>query len=147
MQVRHERKDCSWRCIRSFAVDAPTEAWIDPRQRQLIGEGPSMSYATRNVFQAWLQHGRVLALALTAVVVAVCSGDGDGSVGVGTGQDPDPVAPDFPIAYTKGPLNDEDEDLQVNTDLRVILRFAVGTDLFVRDRASPTAPEDRKSVV
>jgi hypothetical protein len=62
-------------------------------------------------------------------------------VGVGTGQDPDPVAPDFPIAYTKGPLFDEDDALQVNTDLRDILRFAVGTDLYLRDRASPTAPE------
>ena len=100
-----------------------------------------MSYDTRNVFQAWLRRGSVLALALTAAVVAACSGQGDGSVGVGTGQDPDPVAPDFPIAYTKGPLNDADDELQVNTDLRDILRFAVGTDLYVRDRASPSAPE------
>src|SRR6185503_16498211 len=102
-------KDCSWCCIRSFAVDASTEAWIDPRLPQGIGEGPSMSDETRDVFQAWLRHGRVLALALTAAAVAACSGQGDGSVGVGTGQDPDPVAPDFPIAYTKGPLNDADD--------------------------------------
>ena len=99
-----------------------------------------MSYETRNVGRACLRHGRVLALALT-LAVAACSGEGDGSVGVGTGQDPDPVAPDFPIAYTKGPLNDEDDQLQVNTDLREILRFAVGTDLYIRDRASPTAAE------
>jgi hypothetical protein len=100
-----------------------------------------MSYETRNVLQACLRHGRTLALALTAAAIAACSGDGDGSVGIGTGQDPDPVAPDFPIAYTKGPLNDADDELQVNADLRDILRFAVGTDLYVRDRASPTAPE------
>ena len=99
-----------------------------------------MSHETRNVWQACHRHGRTLALAFAAVVVAACSGDGDGSVGIGTGQDPDPVAPDFPIAYTKGPLNDEDDQLQVNTDLRDILRFAVGTDLYVRDRASPTSP-------
>ena len=68
-----------------------------------------MSYEIRDVFHAWLRHGRVLALALTVAVVAACSGQGDGSVGVGTGQDPDPVAPDFPIAYTKGPLNDADD--------------------------------------
>jgi hypothetical protein len=79
--------------------------------------------------------------ALAVLLVAGCSGDGDGSVGVGTGQDPDPVAPDFPIAYTKGPLFDANMNLQVNTDLRDILRFSVGTDLYVRDRASPTAPE------
>jgi hypothetical protein len=100
-----------------------------------------MSYDTRNVWQACLRNGRALALAFAVLVVAACSGEGDGSVGVGTGQDPDPVAPDFPIAYTKGPLNDEDDELQVNTDLRDILRYAVGTDLYVRDRASPTAPE------
>ena len=100
-----------------------------------------MSYETRNVWQACLRQGRVVALALIALAIAACSGDGDGSVGIGTGQDPDPVAPDFPIAYTKGPINDEDDELQVNTDLRDILRFAVGTDLYVRDRASPTAPE------
>ncbi len=100
-----------------------------------------MSYDIRNVLQACLRHGRSFTLALTAVAIAACSGDGDGSVGIGTGQDPDPVAPDFPIAYTKGPINDEDDELQVNTDLRDILRFAVGTDLYVRDRASPTAPE------
>ena len=100
-----------------------------------------MSYELRNVWQALSRRGRVLVLALAVCAVTACSGEGDGSVGVGTGQDPDPVAPDFPIAYTKGPLNNEDDDPQVNTDLRDILRFAVGTDLFVRDRASPTAPE------
>jgi hypothetical protein len=100
-----------------------------------------MSYETRSVLESCCRHGRTLVLALAALAIAACSGDGDGSVGIGTGQDPDPVAPDFPIAYTKGPLNDEDQDLQVNTDLRDVLRFAVGTDLYVRDRASPTAPE------
>jgi hypothetical protein len=100
-----------------------------------------MSYDTRNVLQACLGLGRALALALPLAAIVACSGEGDGSVGIGTGQDPDPVAPDFPIAYTKGPINDEDDELQVNTDLRDILRYAVGTDLYVRDRASPTAPE------
>src|SRR5688572_19880049 len=100
-----------------------------------------MSYETRNVERRWLRHGRVLAATWVLAAVAACTGDGDGSVGIGTGQDPDPVAPDFAIAYTKGPLNDADDELQVNADLRDILRFAVGTDLYVRDRASPTAPE------
>ena len=98
-----------------------------------------MSHVTRNVW-----FGRRKSAALAALVVmlgAGCSGGGDGSVGIGTGQDPDPVAPDFPIAYTKGPLQDEDMNLTVNTDLRDILRFNVGTDLYVRDRASPSAPE------
>jgi hypothetical protein len=100
-----------------------------------------MSYETRSVLGTCCRHGRALLFTLAALAIAACSGGGDGSVGIGTGQDPDPVAPDFPIAYTKGPLNNEDEDLQVNADLRDVLRFAVGTDLYVRDRASPTAPE------
>ena len=68
---------------------------------------------------------------------------GDGSVGVGSGQDPDPVAPDFPIAYTKGPLFDnEDKDLQVSAPTcATSCASTVGTDLYVRDRASPTAAE------
>ena len=72
-----------------------------------------MSYETRKFGKlvcsaaAWLRSRR------SSCCVAACSGDGDGSVGIGTGQDPDPVAPDFPIAYTKGPLLDEDEELQV----------------------------------
>jgi hypothetical protein len=84
-----------------------------------------------------------LCWALLAAVVVALSGCGasDGSVGVGEGQQPDPVAPDFPIAYTKGPLFDEDMELLANTDVRDVLRFNVGTDLYVRDRASPTAPE------
>lgn len=100
-----------------------------------------MSHETRSLWQAGWRYNRSVLLALAVAAVAACTGDGDGSVGVGTGQDPDPVAPDFPIAYTKGPLFDEDDELQTNTDLRDILRFAVGTDLYLRDRASPTAPE------
>ena len=81
-------------------------------------------------------------LGLAAAALAGCGGGGgDGSVGVGQGQDPDPVAPDFPIAYTKGPLFDEDDALQASTDLRDVQRFNVGTDLYMRDRASPTAVE------
>jgi hypothetical protein len=99
-----------------------------------------MSQETRNVGLGRARSAGAAVAALAVLLVAGCSG-GDGSVGIGTGQDPDPVAPDFPIAYTKGPLFDEDMNLQTSTDLRDILRFNVGTDLWVRDRASPTAPE------
>src|SRR5690606_17790424 len=83
----------------------------------------------------------VLLAVAFAALAAGCGGNSDGSVGVGSGQDPDPVVLDFPIAYTKGPLLDADGELQVSTDLRELLRFNVGTDLYVRDRASPSAEE------
>lgn len=78
------------------------------------------------------------AAAATAALLAACGG-GDGSVGIGTGQDPDPVVPDFPIAYTKGPLFDENMQLLSSTDLRDLQRFSIGTDLYLLDRASPSA--------
>jgi hypothetical protein len=100
-----------------------------------------MSYEMRHfVFASLRPAKRALLVGLATIGLAACGG-GDGSVGVGSGQDPDPVAPDFPIAYTKGPLFDADMNLQVNTDVRDILRFDVGTDLYLRDRASPTAVE------
>ena len=100
-----------------------------------------MSSYAKATFEAAGRPWKGLAVAvLSASILAACSG-GDGSVGVGSGQDPDPVAVDFPIAYTKGPLFDEDDMLQVSTDIRELDRFNVGTDLFLRDRASPSAVE------
>ena len=88
-----------------------------------------------------------MTVALVALVVttAGCGGN-DGSVGIGSGQDPDPVAIDFPIAYTKGPLFDDQMQLLSNTDVRDVLRFNVGTDLYMRDRASPTAIESNITI-
>jgi hypothetical protein len=82
---------------------------------------------------------RKLALPFAVISMAACSGDG--STGVGSGQDPDPVALDFPIAYTKGPLFDDQMQLFADTDVRNLVRFNVGTDLYMRDRASPSAAE------
>ena len=90
-------------------------------------------------FDAVLERARWVVVSLAAALAA-CGG-GDGSVGIGSGQDPDPVAVDFPIAYTKGPLFDAQMQLQSSTDVRDVLRFNVGTDLYMRDRASPTAIE------
>ena len=79
------------------------------------------------------------ACAAAVVLAAACSGDG--STGVGSGQDPDPVVLDFPIAYTKGPLFDDQMQPFPSDDFRDQLRFHVGTDLFFRDRASPSASD------
>ena len=92
------------------------------------------------VTNALRKHVPMIAVAIAPLLLAACGG-GDGSVGVGQGQQPDPVAPDFAIAYTKGPLFDEDMDLQQSADLRNLQRCNIGTDLYLRDRASPTAVE------
>jgi hypothetical protein len=79
-------------------------------------------------------------VAAAAAFLAACN-PSDGSTGISSGQSPDPVALDFPIAYTKGPLLDEDMELAVPSDIRGVQRFNVGTDLFLLDRASPSATE------
>lgn len=98
------------------------------------------TYANKIFDRLGQRQRRIAAVVLYASILAACSG-GDGSVGVGSGQDPDPVALDFPIAYTKGPLFDEDDMLQISTDITELERFNVGTDLYLRDRASPSAVE------
>ena len=88
-------------------------------------------------WQRWLS---LAGIAAAMACLAACNPT-DGSVGISSGQDPDPVALDFPIAYTKGPLFDEDMELAVPSDIRDVQRFNVGTDLYLLDRASPTATE------
>jgi hypothetical protein len=98
------------------------------------------------VIDALRKLGPAAAVAIASALLAACGAGGDGSVGVGQGQQPDPVAPDFAIAYTKGPLLDEDMDLQQSADLRNLQRCNIGTDLYLRDRASPTAVEKNLTV-
>ena len=71
----------------------------------------------------------------SAALAACSSGDG---VSIGDGQDADPVIIDFPIAYIREPLPvDDDGDLEQD-DLRELLTFNFGADLWFRDRASPS---------
>jgi hypothetical protein len=79
------------------------------------------------------------AIVAVALVAVGCSSDG--STGVGSGQDPDPVILDFPIAYTKGPLFDDQMQQFASPDFRDQTRFHIGTDLYFRDRASPSSDE------
>jgi len=97
------------------------------------------AHATCRLVRYPISPGRPLLLAALGLALTACSGDG--STGVGTSQDPDPVIIDYPIAYTKGPLFDDQMQLFSNTDIRDVLRFSVGTDLYIRDRASPSAVE------
>jgi Tol biopolymer transport system component len=78
-----------------------------------------------------------------AVFLGACSGDGSGGkdVTIGSGQSADPVTLDFPVVYVKRPVPDPDDPQVMANDARILNRFEIGADLFLRDRASPSAPE------
>jgi len=68
-------------------------------------------------------------------------GGGGGGVGIAEGQGPDPVILDVPIAYVKRPVPVDDDGMVEGSDARELLTFEVGADLFLRERASPTADD------
>jgi hypothetical protein len=78
-------------------------------------------------------------LALAAAIAGCTSGSGS----PGGGQSPDPVVLDFPIAYVKRPVTAADAPA---VDVRELLAFQAGGDLYVRDRASPSAAERNVTV-
>ena len=79
---------------------------------------------------------RGFAFLCVSIALAAC-GSGDG-VSIGDGQDSDPVVIDFPIAYIRAPLPvDEDGEFE-QSDLRDMITFDFGADLYFRDRASPS---------
>jgi hypothetical protein len=78
--------------------------------------------------EAWI-------LSIAAAMVAGCATGNDGDVNIGGGQSPDPVVLDIPVAYVKGPLPQETDDV------RALETFQAGSDLWLRDRAAPDAPE------
>jgi hypothetical protein len=82
---------------------------------------------------------RSFALLASMLVIVACDGANQG-VQIGNGQNPDPVVVDFPIAYIKAPLVfDEDDGMLVQTDLRELISFDFGADLYVKDRASSSS--------
>ena len=76
-----------------------------------------------------------LLMALLSIVA--CDGANQG-VQIGTGQSPDPVAIDFPIAFIKAPLPVDDQGEFAQSDLRELITFDFGADLYYKDRASPS---------
>ncbi|MEL6198891.1 MAG: hypothetical protein AAFR09_01660, partial [Pseudomonadota bacterium] len=86
---------------------------------------------------------RALALVLALATAAGCSSSGSegDQVGFGAGQAPDPVALEFPIVYVQRPIPLDDEGALVEEDIREVLSFNPGADLFFRDRASPSTPD------
>lgn len=84
------------------------------------------------------RHALPALAGLLALLAGCTSGDGGGSLAPGSGQGPDPVVLDFPIAYVKRPVPVANAPA---VDVRRLLEFQPGGDLFVRDRASPSAVE------
>jgi hypothetical protein len=75
------------------------------------------------------------------LTLSACGGGGDGGVGIAGGQGPDPVAVYVPIAYVKRPLPTDDQGLVESSDARELITFDVGADLYLLERASPSAAE------
>jgi hypothetical protein len=70
-----------------------------------------------------------------------CGGGGPGNqITIGSGQDMDPTTVDAPIFYVKRPVTDADDDI-IENDVRELLRFDIGADLFTRSSASPSTVE------
>ena len=78
---------------------------------------------------------RPLSIAALAAVTLLAGCSGGGSISLGSGQTADPATVDFPVAYVKRSIPPNDDDLRQRRDA------TPDADLFVRDRASPTAPE------
>ncbi len=79
-------------------------------------------------------------LALSALGLGACGAGGGGDqVAIGDGQSADSVTLDFPVFYVKRPV--PTQQMANQADARRLQRFEIGADLFMRDRASPTAPE------
>ena len=85
---------------------------------------------------------RILTAALAGVgVVAINACSGGGGVSLGSGQGADPATVDFPLAYVKRALPTDPQAMQLEDDARLLQTFNVDADLYLRDRASPSAPE------
>ena len=83
-----------------------------------------------------------IAVFLCAAALMGCgSGSGSGSSSIGSGQSPDPVVVDFPVAYVQRPLLTDDQGNLLTTEVRRATDFFPGAELFLRDRASPSAAE------
>ena len=82
---------------------------------------------------------RSLVFALSAAFLWNCGGDS--GVAIGSGQSSDPVVIDYPLFYVKRPLPVDGAGAFVQTDFREVLPAEFGADLYMRPRASTSAPE------
>ncbi len=83
-----------------------------------------------------------IGLSLVGLISACGSGSSSGSsTSLGGGQSPDPVVVDYGIAYVQRPLLTDDNGDLLTTEVRRATDFFPGAELFLRDRASPSAAE------
>jgi len=89
-----------------------------------------------NRIHAAARHSRSIAttcvVCALSVVLQACGGDS---------QDPDPLVEDFGIAFVRRPLVVDMNNTLIQPDIREVLAFNAGADLFYRDLASPSAPQ------
>src|SRR5688500_196049 len=84
---------------------------------------------------------RALLAAASLALMCGCGGGGPGNqITIGSGQDMDPTTVDAPILYVKRPVTNADDDI-IENDVRELLRFDIGADLFMRSSASPSTVE------
>ena len=84
---------------------------------------------------------RALVVALLLGLAVSACGGGGGGIDLAEGQAADSVIVDVPIAYVKRPVPVDDQGVVEPEDLRELITFEIGADLFLRDRASPSAEE------
>ncbi|MGB7904870.1 MAG: hypothetical protein WCF43_09265, partial [Steroidobacteraceae bacterium] len=85
-----------------------------------------------------LQYWKLASLLLAGAALAACTSSDGGGASPSGGQSPDPVVLDFPIAYVKRPVP---AVTAMSPDARELLPFQPGSDLYLRDRAAPSAAE------
>ncbi|MCW8845010.1 MAG: hypothetical protein OQK99_04165, partial [Gammaproteobacteria bacterium] len=82
---------------------------------------------------------RIMLIGLALSAIASCGGDS--GISLGEGQDPDPVVVDYPIFYVKRIVPVDDQGAVQQNDFRELLTVQFGADLYMRVRASVSAPE------
>jgi len=95
--------------------------------------------ARTHVPASWVAGFKYGVLILQAVLLLSCGGDS--GVAVGNDSDAIPVVIDYPLFYVKKPLLKDDMGILEQTDIRDLLAVQFGGDLYMRVRASVSAPE------